>query len=392
MRNKIILLIICLFLCLFFSAVDYLDAETGEKQGQNEVIAFGTCSIEAGNLAQAKTCAISNALIKGIERYLLIRIGKKGVVNNFQRLVQDIIPDSKEGIENFNILSEYRNDNEYNILVHLKVNENLINEKLRDAALLLSDYPDIKVLFLVSEVNQGVFSFWWQDPESHTDLSLIELALHQEFQKRGFIAANRTSGIPANEITEDLRLHDLLDESILHWGRLFFADVVLYGKCESVNNDYISLTLKAFDVNKGVEICEGMKSGNISPEIENSSKKMDTIERIVNLLASEISPLIIRSVTADKAKIHTFTIILENISSFKQSKIFKDFLIKDIKGVKSVIQTNVRGDSIYFNVDFQGDKDKFIQHVLNHENLPFTLYFKITEDGKILFEIEQATL
>ncbi|HOP47619.1 MAG TPA: hypothetical protein PK874_08160 [Desulfobacteraceae bacterium] len=392
MKNKIVLLIICFFLCLFFSAADYPGAETGEKQGQNEVIVFGTCSMADGNLAQAKACAISNALIKGIERYLLVRIGKKGVVNNFQRLVRDIIPGSKEGIESFNILSEYSNDNEYNVLVHLKINENLINDTLRDAALVLNDYPDIKVLFLVSEVNHGWESFWWQDPESHTDLSLIELALHQEFQKRGFIAANRTSGIPANEITEDLRSHDLLDESILRWGRLFFADVVLYGKCESVNNNYISLTLKAFDVNKGVKICEGMKSGNISPEIENSSKKMDTIEKIVNLLASEISPLIIRSVTSDKAKIHTFTIILENISSFKQSKIFKDFLIKDINGLKSVIQTNVRGDSIYFNVDFQGDKDKFIQNVLNHENLPFPLYFKITEDGKILFEIEQATL
>ena len=391
MKNKIMLRL-CFFLCLFFSSVHCLCAETGEKQEQNEVIAFGTCSITNGNMALAKTCAISNALMKGLEKYILFRLGRQGVVNNFQRVVQEIIPRAKEEIENFNILSEYKNDNEYNVLVHLRINESLIDDRLREAALVLSDYQAIKVLFLVSETKEGVLSFWWQDPEAHSALSLIELALHNEFQKRGFSPINRTSGLPNNELTEDLRSADLSDASILQWGKLFLADVVLYGKSDSVDKKDILLTIRAFDVNKGLEICEGMQSEQVDQTIEDRGKVIETLDRLVNRLATQISPFIIRSVTSDWGKIYTFGIILENLSTFKQSKIFKDFLIGDVTGVKSVVQTNVRKNSISFTVDFQGDKDKFIQRVLNHENLPFPMDFNITEDGKILFEIEQGTL
>ncbi|MBN1277034.1 MAG: hypothetical protein JXA35_06045 [Deltaproteobacteria bacterium] len=391
MKNKI-LSALCLFLFLSLYADGFSCAETGNKKEPNEVVSFGMCSILNDNLALAKECAIANALVKGIERYILIRLGRFGVVNNFQRLIQEIIPGAKEKIENFKILSEYKSNNEYYVLVHLRVNEILLNDKLREAAIVSSDHPAIKVLFLVSEAKQGALSFWWQDPEANTALSLTELTLHNEFQKRGFDPVNRTSGSIDNRLTEDMRSAYLSEEDILFWGRLFSSDIVLYGRSIIADNKDIFLTLEAFDVNKGISVSQGMQSEKTTSDIYNREKEMETLERLASSLAGQMIPAVIKSATSGLERIYTFGIVLENLSSFKQSKIFKDFLSGDIDGVKSVIQTGFKRNSISFSVDFQGDKDTFIQRVLNHERLPFPVGLIITEDGRILFEIEQGTL
>ena len=113
MKNKI-LSALCLFLFLSLYADGFLCAETGNKKEPNEVVSFGMCSILNNNLALAKECAISNALVKGIERYILIRLGRFGVVNNFQRLIQEIIPEAKEKIENlYKSIGELKVENDW---------------------------------------------------------------------------------------------------------------------------------------------------------------------------------------------------------------------------------------------------------------------------------------
>ena len=77
----------CCLLLLMLSGVSTLYAESSEKQKKNEVIAIGASAIVRGNLALAKRAAISQSLKKGVENYLLRRLGQQGVVNNFQRPV-----------------------------------------------------------------------------------------------------------------------------------------------------------------------------------------------------------------------------------------------------------------------------------------------------------------
>ena len=67
---------------------------------------------------------------------------------------------------------------------------------------------------------------------------------------------------------------------------------------------------------------------------------------------------------------------------------FRDFLVKNVTGVKSVKQTRVKKDSIYMEVQFKDDENKFMERVLNHANLPFLLDHRLTEEGTILIEVK----
>ena len=71
----------CCFFCVLWLSL--VPAAVGAKTGGNEILAIGTATVKDGNLAQAKESAISDALTKGVENYLLHRLGSEGVSDNF---------------------------------------------------------------------------------------------------------------------------------------------------------------------------------------------------------------------------------------------------------------------------------------------------------------------
>lgn len=218
----------CLFFVLWLSL---LPAAMGAKTGENEILAIGTATIKDGNLAQAKESAISDALTKGVENYLLHRLGSEGVLNNFNRIIYEILPKAKVKVENFNILLEDQSGEAFNVFIKLRINEKVIDEKLREAGVVVTEGPPIEALFL---------------------------------------------------------------------------DITLKG-----------------------------------------------------------------------------------LSSYKQFRVFRDFLRRDVSGVKSVRQTRVRKDAISIAVEFEGDRESFVERILNHDNLPFLVKLEQGEEEEILFRIEK---
>ena len=212
------------------------------------------------NVASARKEAISDAMFKAIEEYLTISLGSQGMVNNFSRLVNEVIPSAGEGIENFHILTEENIGTKYKILVRVKVNEKLIEEKLRELRIIILEGPAIKLLFLVSPKNRkrrGEVSFWWKDPEKNNQLTSTELILHRVFQERGFNPVNRISSMPEGYYPPEMRQEVLAEEEAIKWGKLFSADVIVIGNSEIIQNENVTVSLKAIDVMKENVIAQG---------------------------------------------------------------------------------------------------------------------------------------
>jgi hypothetical protein len=374
-------------LCLFLTDVPFLYAETGGKPSENEVFAIGTGVIVSGNLARAKESAVSQALMRGVENYLVRRLGKQGVANNFQRLVQEIIPKAEEDIENFHILAEDQIGAQWKVLVRLRINDKVLNERLRQAGIIFTEGPPLKLLFLVSETRGGNASRWWRDPETRSALSPTERALHSLFQERGFRPINRLLSVPEAEYTEDMLSSGLQDIGILKWGTLFSADVVIYGQSEVIEEKEVSISLEAFDVSQGARICQDILSEPVMEGPQGRERIIETIDRAVRLLAARLTPTIIRVRAFDQEMINRFEITVKGLNSFKQFRLLRDFLRRDVTGVKSVRQTRIRKDSISIAIEFTGDKYELLDRVLNHENLPWELNFHQTGEGEILLTV-----
>ena len=375
-------------LCFLILGASLVHAQDRKRSGANVVLAIGTSKVVEGNLALAKQRAIADALTKGVENYLVRRLKSQGVINNFEKLLQEIIPRAEEEIENFHILTEILINDTFNILVRLKINEKVLDGKLRDVGFVFAKGPVTKVLFLVYETMDGDTSFWWKNPEFHTALNATELALYNAFKGRGFKPVNRTLNLPEMEYLEDLRSFQLRDEDILKWGGLFSADVVVYGGTEFADQKGVSLKLRALDVSQRVRIVQGMQAGEVTSDPGTKRQRVNTVKNLVNKLSDRLIPTIIQFSSSEHERIHQVVITLKGVSSYGQFRLFRDFLKADVKGIESVRQSRVRKDSISAIVGFQGDMDGIIAGIMNNEGLPFPLDLLKVDKGTVLFKIK----
>ncbi len=361
-------------------------AQVDTKLEQNEILVVGTGTIVDGNVAKARKMAVAVALVKGVEEYLGRRLGSQTMINNFPRLLQDVIPKARDVIENFHILAEERMEREYKILVRVKVNDKVMEEKLREIGVILMEGPPIRVLFLVSQrqTRQEKIFYWWKDPETDSALSLVELALHRVFQERGFQPINRLLKIPEGDYSPEMKALDLSDEDAIRWGELFSADVVVQGRCEIIGGSQVSIVLKALHVENSIMIGRDMQSQRMPEGAGDMEKIVEAIEIAVNNVASRLAPKIMMAIELPETKTARLSLTLKGLKSFRQFREFKDFLEKNVPGVKSVRQTRLRSDSISVAVEFLGDEEKFVDRVSNHENLPFKADWTKTEEGKIV--------
>lgn len=360
-------------------------AQTEADTGQDQTLVIGTGDIRDENVSDARSMAISEALVKGVEEYLTGRLGSQKMINHFPRLLQDVIPNAKEWIANYHILAEERINDHYKVLIKARVNDKLMEERLREIGVDLMERPPIKVLFLVSQSQspEGKLSYWWQAPEAEFVLTPVEVALHNAFEAHGFHPVNRLLRMPEGEYSPRMKNSELTEEDAIGWGRLFSADMVIRGRCEVVQEREVALELQALHVGNGSLIDEDRQievmeetSGEVDPVVE-------TIGNLVSNMAARLSPKIWNTVQFQEATLCRIELALLGLRSFSQFRAFKGFLENDISGVKSVKQTRVRDDMVFIAVEFFGDEKRVIDMISTQTSLPFMTDVERTEEGEI---------
>jgi len=373
----------------FFLNSSFLSAEMSEKADQEDILVIGTGKIVDGNVANARKIAISRALVRGVEEYLARRLGKQGMVNNFRKLIQEVIPRAREEIENFHILAEEQIDKDYKILVRLKVNEKMMEEELRSVGLILREGPPIKILFLVSQIEhqKGNFFYWWRDPESDSPLTPMELALYRIFEEHGFSPMRRLLSVPEGDYSPEMKMLDLSDEDAIKWGMLFSADVVIHGRCQIIEEKEISIILKILEVKKSTIISQDSQMEMIDEDMGSMEKILQTMENAINKVVVRVSPIIIKAMEVPETNTNQVEIALKGLRNFKEFRQLKGFIEKDIWGVKSVKQTKVKDNSIYILVEFIGDENRFLETLVNHGNLPFQIELTRMAEGGVIINV-----
>ncbi|MBN2060560.1 MAG: hypothetical protein JW882_09110 [Deltaproteobacteria bacterium] len=388
--KKVLLSAVCWAILLLIFVPPSISEENAVEEEDQEIIVIGSGWISEGNVAQARKAAISDALVKGVEGYLTKRLGSQDMVNNFQRVIQDIIPNADEKIENYHILAEHQMDKYLKVLVRVKVNNAMMEGVLKEMGPAQMNGEPIKVLFMVSEEQKEKekILYWWSDPEEETGLTDTELILHRIFQGLGLTPINRAQEFPGGVYSDEMRKPELADEDIINWGRLFSSDVVVYGMCSFLDEDSIYVMLKSYDIGSGTMAYEDSQVSTIDRSKGGQSHLTQAIERVINSIALKMTPATIGVFDLNQNAVSKMEIELAGLKSFEQFRRLRDFFLNEIEGVNSVIQTRMRANSITVKVEFMGTEDRFIDSILNHDGFPYLAEIRKTEEGIILIQIK----
>lgn len=359
------------------------------ESSEQEILAIGTGTISDGNFAEAKERAIVDALTKGVERDVARRLGRQGMVNSFATIVQEILPAAKEAIENFHILAEEQTGNQYTLLVRLKVNNKLIEERLRDLAITVEEGPPVRILFLVSHFERGRDRtlYWWGEPEKDSPLSPTELMLYRVFEEYGFIPINRLQNIPEIAFSEEMKARDLTFEEAVRWGNAFSANAVVLGGCDILEDGSVSLTLTA--LNPETSTVLGRES-RLEPNNGIASRPgaaTESLTKAINKVVAGLSPQISRGLNSTGWSTSRFEVSLEGLKSFREFRAYKNFLEQEVAGVNSVTQTRIKGKILTVLVEFSGKEERFLEMITRNEHLPFQTEARKTDTGEIILRI-----
>lgn len=370
---------ICLCFLILSTSFSY-----GADIDESGIMVIGSGAIIKGNLADARKLAISDAHMKGIESYLEKRLGSKGMANNFKSIINEIIPGSTDVIENFNILAEDAGTKALKILVNIKVNEKLMEERLFNSGVITFEGASLRVLFLVADKTGAEMQpyVWWDDPENKVTLSPSELMLYRLFQERGFDTIYRVNSMPDGGYNPELFKIELTDEDAIRWGKLYSADVVITGKVEKNNLNAFVANIKAIQVENGTTLASSNREQLPVSGPEGSADNIDVIlEKFIAGNVSEIVPVILKTFKKAEEKLISFDLGLKGITKLKQLTGFISFLKEKVGGVASVLPSRISTDMITLTVEYSGERKVFIEKIRTSNDMPFAAQIGINEEG-----------
>jgi len=371
--------------CLLFAST--LRAQ-GEGKGENrDILVIGTGVVANENVARAKEAAVADALHKGVEQYLVKRLGGQGALTHFPRLVRGVISGENKEVENFNILAEERVGNHWKALVRVRINERVVDERFREHGIILVRSQPVKVLFLVSQAEQpqNTLSYWWGAPETSTALTAAELALHQAFEEFGFFPVNRQTKSLEGKFGPEMTVPDIAHEDAARWGELFSVPVVVQGRCEIVDNKEVHLSLAALGVEKSIIIDQVSQSETGGEGREGVNRLLEKAGRAVAArLSASMRKAVESEVTAGATQID---LVVRGLRNYRDLQRARESLEKEIPGVRSVKQAKVSSDSVGFIVDFSGGKEDFLNEISGRESLPFLKDQSTSEEEAIILRM-----
>ena len=377
--NKLIFIYLCPFLLFLSLSLNlHIKASLAQEIKENisdERTVTGTGIIVKENIAIARNEAISQAFLKAIEEYLIQRLGSKGMANNFQRLYEEILSRTKEEIQDYQIISEFRTDRYVRVLMKIRVNQAVIEQKVKEMGLLGIDDIQIDVLFLVSEKKEGFPAiYWWYDPSRQTSLTQTELTLSRVFEDRGFRVINRSFFPPEDSYDVRMRNLTLTDEEATKWGKLLSAQIVIAGEANLYGASRASVFLKAIKVMDKTIIAQGYREGILDSNLKDDRS---AIELAINSWANDLSSHIIDVVKPSKKIVSQLIVKIKGLKSYSEFQHFKSFLTKKFPEIISVAERSLKKNLVKVSVEINGDSKGLAERLLNHPERPFS--FEINE-------------
>jgi len=369
---------------LFFMA-SFSGPAIAEEPEEKGILAIGSAKLTQGNVAEARKQALSEALGRGVEEYLLRRLGGRALADQLSLFVEEMVPAAREEIANFHILGEEETAKHYRVLVRVRINEATLESVLEEKGFLREEGPPVKVLFMVSKREPGTEGplYWWKSPEEDRGLLPMELALHRAFEVRGFSLASRTLKAPEGEEGEALQKPDLTREQAAEWGRLCSAEVVVIGS--SIQSEgMISMHLQALDAATAAPLSEQGAQARLDESLSGNDRILDGIDRAAQRVSERLAPAIREAFQRVEEEADRFHLTLQGLGNFQQLRQITQYLKEHIPGVESLSQTRFKGDSVTLAVGYRDGVDHFLEVLREREDLPFFAEFQKTGEGEVV--------
>ncbi len=304
---------------------------------QNKIIADGAAAVHKNVVDIARDKAVDNALRNAVEMAVGAMISSRTMVENFRVKLDQILSESKGYINSYEVISEEREGDTYRVTIEADVRVGSLKNKSQAINLIFSRKSKPRLMILFSE-------------QAQKDC-IAEGAMVKFFLSKGFKLID-----PKHPLATD-------HEAAMEVGHRYEAEVMIVGSVETASIPFKLDTIemhstkaivsaKVIKVDTG-DIIATHSDTETMPGIGNTIKP--TVERASAKLAKELMKQILDCWSSELTNTVTVKLLASGLSSYDNLTRFKDLLMRDVKGVKELIQRSYTHGCVELDMEIEGN-------------------------------------
>jgi hypothetical protein len=346
----------------FENPVASQDAETA-----NTLEVIGTGVVFRDNVARARDDAIEHGLWNAVEESVGQLISPVSVLSHFQLLNDRVYSRTDQFIHDYKVLTESKSGKYYRVVVRVTLLTDILENKLQDIGILMTDRELPSILFLLSEQNVGetvARHSWGQSPVARLPL-VVEDRLARYVRDKGFVIVNPGTILVENGEPENASARSGLDDEFaISAAEQTGADVVVFGNATAAfSGNVLGTDMKSVEARLSVRVLKvdnavAMGSFEASGAAVHANEMVAGTEALA-ISASNLAADMTRQIAASWGKETRQTVLVEldvrGIREYVDFIKFRRILKNEIRGIKNVYLRGIKAGEAKMDVDLQGD-------------------------------------
>ncbi len=336
--------IVCLIVLLCLTWVTL----TWAAQENNKVRAVGMATIHNNIVDIARDKAIDNALRNVVEKVVGVMVTGSTEVENFQLKMDRILSESKGFVENYRILSEKREGDNYEVNVEAEVGAGKLQDRLQAMQLLISRKSRPRLMVVFNEAGQ-------KD-------AIAEAAMSKFFLAKGFKLVD-SSIVKKSRGEINVAVSATNEKALSNLARTYGAEVVIFGSVEAVSNSFTVSGIEMFTnkVNVSVKVINGdtgdvITTGSESKSVPGGKGDISRLaEEAAGKLAGKILEDTLERWSSELTNTTTIKLVVSGLDEYQDLVGFKDHLPLVLKGFKVLYQRSYQQGTVELDIEVKGD-------------------------------------
>jgi len=372
---------VCFFLSLLCLSCVFQDLSFATSQPANlsnapfNAKAEGVGVIIDNNTALARDQAIQDALRLVVEQTAGTMVSSETLVQNYEVLRDQIYSKSQGYIQRYEVTDESIEGNLYKAMIQAAVAQGDLKNDILALGLLMARKNMPRVMIMVAEQNIGMqyYSYWWGIKAATADLSITENVLMEKLTQKGFHIVDHAVTSRTLEIKEPYKIESLNDDAVKSIGKLYDAEVVIYGKAlaklagsilgSSMKSAQADVSLRVVSTDTGRVIASSTQHA-AAAHPNDVTAGTDALKIATEAIADQLLQQTIDKWSQDVDGGSLIRLVVSDIPSYNHLVKFKDMIQKRVRGVKGLYQRDFNTGTATLDVSVPATSQKLADELV----------------------------
>lgn len=317
----------------------------------------GVAAVINDDIATARDRALDDAKRKAVEQVAGTQVSAQSITENFQ-LVEDKIYARASGfVKNYKIIAEYKEEGVYHVKIEATVDTARVAEDLEQ---IFATKPRVIVMIAEQNVGSKGFSYWWGNSGFVSDMGLMQTALIQQWQPRGYKFIDPALLSDKLQVQGAMRKPGVDNNMAVTLGRDADADIAIVGQVlvsdagpvmdgVRMHSFHAVGNLRVLSIDTG-EIIAVKEDTGVAPHIDPNMGGRLAIKALGKKISADLEKKILTKWTAEAASARDIELVARGAKSSSMVRKLQKVIKEQVRGVESVRVRRRKGGSAYLAV------------------------------------------